>query len=384
MSYTKAPTDGGIRILFLSHPANTQVLQRQLGDSYTVVAHQAPLDEAIVQQAHMCIIDGPRCLAHHAWFRARKAQNLPMQLPILLLTTQENTFWRETHFADIINETVLMPTDPRVLQSRVKAMLQVQHLQQENNRLSAARAEHVEILLREREVRSQFVAAISHDLRIPLTSTQMAADLLLRGPSMTPKQQKYVHRITASIQRMDKMIHDILDANQLEQGKANTLHIAPGNLGQMLTATVQDWRALYPTRFCHEAYPDVEGYWDLHAIRRALDNLVSNAIKYSDEQSPIGIGIELDAAKQTAKLSVINNGAVIADEQQHRLFQLFHRTPSAVAGNQQGWGIGLAVVRGIAVAHGGAVGVQSNAELGTRFHFTVVSQQPSDASPAVW
>lgn len=368
-----------IDVLFVSHPSYASVLQRQLGEGFDVMFHPRLPDESVLERASICIIDGPRCLAHQDLLRTRKARKGPMALPVLLLTTQDNTFWREQTFADVIDETVLMPTDPRLLQLRVQALLKTQRLHQDNEHLLSSQAAHVEALLREREIRSRFVAAISHDLRIPLTSTQMAADMLLRGPPLSDKQRKFVDRVVASVERMDAMIYNILDANQLQQNQSSPLHLTSGNISDMVGKAVEDWRVQYPTRFASTIYPQAQGHWDTHAIRRALDNLVNNALKYGAPNAPIRIELTYAPEIKTATIDVCNQGATIPAAQQNQLFEIFHRTPSAAAGNQQGWGIGLSVVRGIARAHGGEVSVESTAAAGTRFRIRVVSQAPISA-----
>jgi signal transduction histidine kinase len=100
-------------------------------------------------------------------------------------------------------------------------------------------------------------------------------------------------------------------------------------------------------------------------LRRVIENLCTNAVKYGLADTPITITLKAEAER--VQLSVHNYGPVIPKEQQSRLFEAFQRAPSAEQSGKRGWGLGLTLVRGITEAHGGSVEVASSEKEGTTF-----------------
>jgi signal transduction histidine kinase len=112
---------------------------------------------------------------------------------------------------------------------------------------------------------------------------------------------------------------------------------------------------------------DLHGIWDPRAIRRAIENLCNNAIKYGARGTRVTVAVERPDVNFV--ITVHNYGPAIAPEQQGRLFVAFERGEARErgAGGVRGWGIGLALVRAIAEAHGGRVHLESSAVNGTSF-----------------
>jgi signal transduction histidine kinase len=119
----------------------------------------------------------------------------------------------------------------------------------------------------------------------------------------------------------------------------------------------------------------VRGWWDRQAMRRALENMVGNAVKYGREASPVSI--RADTLHGRLVLSVHNEGEPIPAAEQEDIFQMYRRAEAARLTRQPGWGIGLPYVRAVAESHGGSVGIDSSAERGTTFTMDV----PIDCRP---
>jgi signal transduction histidine kinase len=119
----------------------------------------------------------------------------------------------------------------------------------------------------------------------------------------------------------------------------------------------------------------VRGWWDREAIKRTIENIISNAIKYGAPDTPIRT--EIDAQDERVILSVHNEGEPIPPEQIECIFQIFERAVAAKETNKKGWGIGLPYVRSVAESHAGSVGVDSSANRGTTFTINL----PMDARP---
>jgi signal transduction histidine kinase len=119
----------------------------------------------------------------------------------------------------------------------------------------------------------------------------------------------------------------------------------------------------------------VRGFFDRDVLRRAIENLVTNAAKYGAEARPITITVRSSHGR--ALVMVHNHGAHIPTEAQETLFRAFQRNTSGKDAGKRGWGIGLAQVRAAAESHGGSVGIDSVAGRGTTFTLDI----PVDSRP---
>lgn len=236
--------------------------------------------------------------------------------------------------------------------------------------------EYVRALEKERDLREQFVSILTHDLRTPLTTAKMAAQLISKRPERIEKNHALAGKVVASIDRMDQMIKDLLDANRLRAGESLSMTMSPCNMREVVLDTLRELSATFGDRFLLEtARGNINGYWNSEGIRRALENLINNAIKYGAQDKIITVAIK--QTEQDVQIIVHNYGNPIPIEDQPFLFEPFHRTITAKNGEKNGWGLGLTLVKGVAEAHGGNVKVQSNEKEGTRFIVTV----PRDARP---
>jgi signal transduction histidine kinase len=132
---------------------------------------------------------------------------------------------------------------------------------------------------------------------------------------------------------------------------------------------------VHGNRFVLVAPPSLAGYWWNKGFRRLIENLVSNAIKYGERDAPITIAIRLHG--EHVALSVHNHGQALSHQEQQLIFAAYSRGQGAEDSGRKGWGIGLALVRGTAEAHGGCVSVHSRSGEGTTFTVDV----PRDARP---
>jgi signal transduction histidine kinase len=139
----------------------------------------------------------------------------------------------------------------------------------------------------------------------------------------------------------------------------------PCNLSVLIHETLEELTTIYGNRFHFEPDSEIIGNWSPDNLRRAIENLVVNAIKYGDPRQPITITIEKHGNR--VDISVHNFGNPIGLEEQATLFKPFHRLISDTTSGKKGWGIGLSLVKGIAEAHGGTVKVYSTPKEGTIF-----------------
>jgi signal transduction histidine kinase len=258
---------------------------------------------------------------------------------------------------------------------RIEALGERLALHLEHVRLFAELADKVEALRIEKAMRERFVSILVHDLRAPLATARLAADTLSHETA-SAETRRIAPKITASIERVDRMIRDLLDANRIRAGERIPLHLEPTEMVAIVDDVAAEARALYGDRFIVDARRRVHGVWSHDELHRALWNLVTNAVKYGDCQRPIMISIE--EGKHTVRLSVHNEGPPIPAQELPAIFDAYTRCRSAAAGNHPGWGLGLTLVRGCAHAHGGTVDVISRAGDGTTF----TMELPLDARAA--
>lgn len=280
----------------------------------------------------------------------------------------------DLRFLTAVSNLLAITLDRFNKEQEAKRMRQVEFTERTNELVQAH--EYVGELEIERDLREQFVSILTHDLRTPLTAAKIAAQLILKRPEKIDKNQILAGKIVGSIDRMDQMINDLLDANRIRSGKPLALTMSKCDLREVVTDTLKELSIAHGDRFILEAdRGPIEGCWNCEGLRRALENLVCNAIKYGVSQTPITISIK--KVDQNIQMIVHNFGNPILPEDQQFLFQPFHRTTTALNGNKKGWGLGLTLVRGVAEAHGGNVKVQSNEKDGTSFIVTI----PMDSMP---
>jgi len=222
-------------------------------------------------------------------------------------------------------------------------------------------------LEKERELRDQFVATITHDLRGPLTSIRASADLLRRFPDKIESTERFTTRIISSIDRADKMIQNLLDANLIRAGKKLSFEITYCRLNSIVEDLLDELAMVHGDRFVCASTQEVNGYWNQSAIQRMIENLACNGIKYGSPDHPVTLSFKADLNSPIATITVHNEGNPIPIEDQTRLFAPFHRTKAAVFSGKKGWGLGLVLTRGLAESLGGSIRVQSSLEKGTSF-----------------
>jgi signal transduction histidine kinase len=216
------------------------------------------------------------------------------------------------------------------------------------------------------ELRGTLLATISHDLKNPLATIGAQAQLLRRlaGSSDSDRLNRGFLRIEAAVERMSRMIDGLLDVTQLELGGHIQLTRTWMDLVPVANQVVAEHQERSPRhRFQIAGEPSLVGHWDLARMERVLDNLISNAVKYS----PNGGVVTVICVKESgdALLSVRDQGVGIPADDVGRIFERFHRAGNV--GSISGTGIGLATIRDIVEQHGGTITVDSCQGSGSTF-----------------
>ncbi len=213
------------------------------------------------------------------------------------------------------------------------------------------------------DIQEKLTHTLAHDIRGPIASAKLSAQLLLRNPSDEDRRMAAATRIANAMDRMDRMIHELLDASRLRAGEDLALELKDCDLNLILTQVADEMNFTQGNRVSLISAGSAVGQWDERALRRVLDNLVTNALKFSPPESQVTL--ELKTTTDSVEVSVHNLGKAIPAEDQGHLFQKFKRARNAKT--SEGWGLGLTVVKGITEAHRGQVAMVSKSESGTVF-----------------
>jgi len=206
-----------------------------------------------------------------------------------------------------------------------------------------------------------------------LAAAHMAAELIVRKTD-SPQIKELAEGIIRNNNRMDRMIQHLLDIMVFQGGRRSQLELSRFDILDVVKEVCEQARLTYGPRFDITGNP-AKGFWSRDAIKRALENLVGNAVKYSDPETRISI--KIDSIHDRLLLSVHNVGKPVPPEEMEDIFQIFQRAKAAKTAGTPGWGIGLPYVRSVAESHGGSIGVDSSLERGTTFYMDI----PVDARP---
>ncbi|AZZ37087.1 hypothetical protein CIK05_09875 [Bdellovibrio sp. qaytius] len=225
-------------------------------------------------------------------------------------------------------------------------------------------------------LKDQFINTLTHDLRTPLSVITMATELLSLKKDDPVMVEKLIERIAANASRGDRMIQDLLDTSRIRSGFGLALDLAPCDLSQVIHDVVETLTSLHGDRFIVSGNTaPIKGYFSESGMRRLLENLCSNAIKYGAKELPVVIHVLQTSVD--VSIAVQNKGEPIPKENLSTIFQQFSRTRSAQSSGKLGWGIGLTIVKGITEAHCGTITIESSASEGTTFTVKI----PLDARP---
>lgn len=222
-------------------------------------------------------------------------------------------------------------------------------------------------------LRERFIVTVTHDLRNPLQVINSAAELLLHVEDLD-KIRDLASRIVGNSQRMDRMIQDLLDAAVFQSGERLKLHLSSFDIMEVIQEVQEQLAEQCGPRLQVLGVP-VSGWWDRDAMKRVLENLLNNALKYGAADAAIRVKVDFSHGRML--LSVHNEGDPIPKEELESIFQVFRRAEAAKESEKRGWGIGLPYVRGVAESHGGSVQIDSAPGRGT----TLAIDVPVDARP---
>lgn len=227
-------------------------------------------------------------------------------------------------------------------------------------------------LLNALQARDEFLANINHELRTPLTPILVFSDLLHNehyGP-LNERQKQVSANIKESAQHLLELLSDILDFSDIKSGELK-LEIELVNVNDICWSSLRQIEPAARNKRIHmsmaldNAVTTVRA--DAQRLKQILNNLLKNAIKFTPNGGTVGLEVHGDLATRTACFSVWDTGIGIDVEQLPQIFQPFNQIQPSLTREQEGAGIGLALVRYLVELHNGSVTVESQVGQGSRF-----------------
>ncbi len=315
--------------------------------------------------------------------RCLKASDHTRGIPVIFMTALTETVDKVRGFELGAVDYITKPIQPEEVLARVKAHLTIQQLQKDlhakNEELQASNEELRASLEREKglnTLKSRFISIASHELRSPLALIGITTNMLKRYGHRISEEKKLEHlkTIENEVKRMTNTLNDVLILSKMEAG---SFQFNPEfvDLKSFCQRIVEKFKLM-----SEETHPitvsttgeHFQARVDSNLLEPILSNLLSNAIKYSPTGNPITF--ELIQDNKEVIFRVKDQGIGISDEDQHHLFDAFHRGENV--GEIQGAGLGLSIAKQFVELHGGTISVESKVNKGTTFTAVIPLVQP--------
>ncbi len=346
-------------------PANITILATTLKDSYKIVVarngeealKRAKSDnppDIILLDIMMPGIDG------YEVCRRLKEDESTSDIPVVFVTGMseigDETKGLECGAVDFITK----PISPPIVEARIKTHLGVK----ENLRIQKEQNRELQEL---NMIKNKFLGIAAHDLRGPIGTINSFAEIIQESPEDVESNNEFleiIHRVSGE---MLIMINDLLDVSVIESGKFD-LRLEAGNFSDLVEFRVnlQEKSAkLKDIKLVRDISPIPEAVYDSNRISQVIDNLISNAIKYSEQGSVVTVAC--GAKDNEIEVAVKDQGPGLSDEDKLKMFGTFTKLSARPTGTERSTGLGLAIVKKIVEAHKGRIIVDSTLGEGSVF-----------------
>lgn len=355
-------------------PANRELVRTLLEPDYRVLeAADGPTALELVAEhdVDLVILDVmmPGMTGYEVARHLRTARG-DEHLPILLLTSLSSPGERREGFLAGADDYISKPVDSHELRLRVRAFLRARRLFRERNALLAeAQQLHA--------IKDDFVALLVHDLRNPLAGL-LAYLEMLGFESISQSARETLEGATAAARRLHDLTGELLQARLLEEG-ALTAQLAPADLSVVARAAAASVAGLAQGKgIVLDVVPPATPLTvacDAPLLQRALENLLTNALKHAPNGSRVTVRVSTE--RECATLEIEDEGAGISAEARPLLFSKYGTLAMRSTGRGRGHGLGLYFVGLVMQAHAGVVRVDDGASSGTR----IVMSMPRQGMP---
>ncbi|MFC1807453.1 ATP-binding protein [Candidatus Omnitrophota bacterium] len=248
--------------------------------------------------------------------------------------------------------------------------MQFEHLRREKARIE----KKLEVLEELNKLESEFISAVSHELRTPLAIIKQLVTLVFNETigSVNDKQQEALKRANDNVERLRKLIDDLLDISRIERGRLR-LHHSLINLKDLFKESSDFYKNLAGLRGIELKYSlpkrDVNIFVDADRINQIITNLINNAIKFTEEGGTIKI--DLKVLETRVRVCISDTGIGIAKKNLPHIFSKFKQVSNLSGAEKKGIGLGLSIVKELVRKHDGEIWVESQPGVGSKFYFTL-------------
>jgi|GEM_PF-2411475 len=223
------------------------------------------------------------------------------------------------------------------------------------------------------QMKSEFVSVASHQLRTPLTAIRLFIEMLMRGDvgELAPAQKEYMNNVYESTDRMVRLVNDLLNVTRIESNRMQVT-TEPTQLEELIENVIKEEEPLALMKNCRINFKKPVKKTplilvDRNLFRQVVQNLIVNAVKYSDPKEGIVKATLALEGGENYLLCVEDNGIGIPEKFKDKIFQKFSRADNAVKANTEGTGLGLYVSHEIVQSFHGKIWFESNKDKGTKF-----------------
>lgn len=365
-------------LLLIDNRGNRLILADYLAPFELILLSPQGIDLSQVTEAlDLVILDLEILIRHRTELAAWRERLAPLLLPTLVLMQPDDIGSLTPELLQQIDAFIVEPIDTNELGINIATLLRTRQL-------SCQLGQKIEELAEARKLKARFIAAIAHEFRNPLSVIAGITQLLQRrGQQLSPaKQQDMLGRIGRAVERITKMIDELLAFNRNASDQA-TFNPQPLDLEAHCRLILNDFKLINAAT--HEIIFISEG--DLSALRvdaelvtTILINLLSNALKYSPEGSPVCLQVQRQ--EQQVRIEVIDSGRGIPEADLPALFNAFFRAQNV--GETKGTGLGLSIVKQCVEMHYGTIEVQSQVGEGTTFMIVLPLELPTSVNEPVY
>ncbi|MBN3040123.1 MAG: PAS domain-containing protein [Candidatus Omnitrophica bacterium] len=252
----------------------------------------------------------------------------------------------------------------------ITARVQLEQLKEEKEKI----LRKLQVLEEMTKMKSEFLSVVSHELNTPLIIVKEALSLVADGIAgkLTPKQKDLILKATSNLERLKRMIDDLLDMSRIEKHKL-VLHYSLVNFNELLLASSDFFIKWAEEKNIHLTYQlpprQINIFIDAERISQVISNLINNAIKFTERNGKIKVEVSILETK--VRVSVIDTGIGIAEKDFPKLFRKFSQVNKDMPTRKRGVGLGLSIAKELIEKHGGEIWVESKPGQGSRFYFTL-------------
>lgn len=236
-----------------------------------------------------------------------------------------------------------------------------------SNRLTLVVLRDITERERVEEMRRDFVANTSHELKTPVGAVSLLAEAIESAADDPDQVRHFAARMQAEVARLSALVNRILSLSRL-QASDELRDVRDVSIDEVVTAAVESHAVQADSAQVVVVRGGTKGLWvrgEPQILTEAVGNLIANAIAYSPQGSKVGVGVKLDV--DVVEIAVTDRGIGIPESDQHRVFERFYRADQARSRRTGGTGLGLSIVKHAVQRHGGEVRLWSRPDRGSTF-----------------